>query len=289
MATLKLYPKSDATLAHLSTASDGHTALRDNSDGSYIYQHVNNTNFISLVSTFYFDTYSLKNVTINSVSAVARALVTSNDGVNFAHIKVTGAASNDSHTSTPGYNTWTEYSFKLKIGDIGLNNAVITTRETYNNLQFSLETRIKKTTSNKADFDLQISEFYIVVDYTIDGSTYDGDQVLITEGILSDIADAIRLKNNTTIKYAPNSFANAIIALDSTGSSIQQYVSIAPTEEYQYAYPDAGYDGIYRVIVQPISSTYIGSAVNIQYYYTGSDVPSDSLGNNGDLYFQETT
>lgn len=289
MAILKLYPRADANFAHLSTASDGHTALRDIDDNSYIYQHVDNTNFVTLTSTFYFDTYSLKNVTINSVSAVVRARVTSNDGVNFAHMKITGAVSSDSYASTPGYNTWTDCSFKLKIGDIGLSSATITTRETHENLQFSLESRVKKTTSSKADFDLQIAEIYIVVDYTVDGSTYDGDQVLITEGILSDIADAIRLKNNTTIKYTPNSFANAIIALDSTGASIQQYVSIAPTEEYQYAYPDAGYDGIYRVIIQPISSTYIGSGVNIQYYYTGSDAPSNSLGNNGDLYFQETT
>lgn len=65
-----------------------------------------------------------------------------------------------------------------------------------------------------------------------------------------------------------------------------QEKTVTPTESTQTISPDNGYDGLSTVTVNPISSTYIGSAVVIQKYYTGSTVPSNTLGNDGDLYLK---
>ena len=45
------------------------------------------------------------------------------------------------------------------------------------------------------------------------------------------------------------------------GSFTTQSKTITPTETRQYATPDSGYDGLSQVIVEPISSTYIGSDI----------------------------
>ena len=94
-------------------------------------------------------------------------------------------------------------------------------------------------------------------------------------------------------------------------SYISQEKEVEPTKSKQIVTPDSGYNGLSTVTVNAIPSNYIdttdadatkndinsgktayvngvkitGSQV-VQKYYTGSDIPSSSLGNNGDLYLQ---
>jgi hypothetical protein len=39
-------------------------------------------------------------------------------------------------------------------------------------------------------------------------------------------------------------------------------------------------------IMMVVNGAWAAQSVNVQAYYTGSNVPSNSLGNNGDLYLQ---
>ena len=154
MATLILYPSADISVNHTSTRENGYSVLRDTNDATYISQFVDNTDFVNMNSSFTFDGYTLKNATINSVTAIVRARVTSNDGVNFARMTVAGTNTSKNYLSTPNYDTFGNCSFALTVGDIGLASATITAQETYNNLSFSLESRIKKTAKSKNDFEL---------------------------------------------------------------------------------------------------------------------------------------
>lgn len=78
------------------------------------------------------------------------------------------------------------------------------------------------------------------------------------------------------------------IAANSTKSATQQLTTqaaatITPTESAQTAVV-AGRYTTGAVTVAAIPSTYIGSGVTVNKYYTGSSNPASSLGNNGDLY-----
>ena len=161
-----IYPVQDITLGHSTSGSNGYSVLSDTNDSSYIYQSVTTNDFVTLDSTFKFDTITLSNMNINSVSAVVRMQTTGSEGVNMSYMQVIGNTSNPKYFSDPTYNNFTDCSFTLAIGDIGVSNSTITTSETYNNIQLTLETKVKKTISSKPNFEIQISEFYIVIDYT---------------------------------------------------------------------------------------------------------------------------
>lgn len=83
----------------------------------------------------------------------------------------------------------------------------------------------------------------------------------------------------TTGKYI-SSFVVAVPA-----PSLQSK-TVTPTESQQTISADSGYDGLQNVIVNAISSSYIGSAVVFQTYYTGSSTPANTLGNDGDIYIK---
>lgn len=129
---------------------------------------------------------------------------------------------------------------------------------------------------------------------------------------LVDTADALRERLNTTSPYTTSMFAEAVraiqggsdteaetptISVSNSGlitasanglSATQQLTTqaaatITPLESAQTAVA-AGKYTTGAVTVAAIPSTYIGSGVTVNKYYTGSSDPASSLGNNGDLY-----
>lgn len=117
-------------------------------------------------------------------------------------------------------------------------------------------------------------------------------KVLITEQYLDDIADAIRVKAETTDTFFPSEMAQAIMGIDTTGftptgtipitsngtydvtnyasaevnvptgpSVNNQNKSVNPTESQQSITADSGYTGLGTVTVGAISSTYVGSGI----------------------------
>lgn len=166
MATMLIYPNQDVSLGHSTSGNNGYSVLRDTDDSSYIYQSVTTNDFVTLDSVFNFDSITLSNMVINSVNAIVRMQTTGSEGVNMAYMQVIGSNSNPKYVTDPTYNNFTNCSFSLTINDIGASSNTIVTSETHSNIQLTLETRVKKTTSSKPNFEIQISEFYIVIDYT---------------------------------------------------------------------------------------------------------------------------
>lgn len=171
MAQIILRPLSDSSLAHNTTGSNGYSVLSDSSDSTYIYQSVTSNNYVTITSSFTLDTSSLANCTINSVTALVRAQVTSDDGAKVDYIQVTGPTNNGKYNDTPEYNSFTDYSITLGYADLGLSSAVVSSLTSIGGGTFSIATKSKKSTRKKADFECQISEFYIIVDYTIAADT----------------------------------------------------------------------------------------------------------------------
>lgn len=67
-----------------------------------------------------------------------------------------------------------------------------------------------------------------------------------------------------------------------------QNKNATPSESAVTISPSSSYDGLSSVTVAAIPSTYIGSGITVQNFYTGSAVPSAGLGSNGDIYLQTT-
>jgi len=133
MAQLIIYPKSDVTLNHLTSGSNGYSVLRDSSDSSYIYQNVTTNKYVEVISSFLMDDITLSHAAINSVTAVVRAMVTSNNGAKVDNITVTSPSSSGKYNDTPAYNTFTDYSISLTAADLGFSTSTIGVEETYSN------------------------------------------------------------------------------------------------------------------------------------------------------------
>ena len=76
--------------------------------------------------------------------------------------------------------------------------------------------------------------------------------------LFSNIAAAIRTKNGSSNTYYPNQMANAILAIPTGGSTINnQDKTVTPTSSQQLVSYDSGYTGLGTVTVYPIPSQYI--------------------------------
>ena len=113
-------------------------------------------------------------------------------------------------------------------------------------------------------------------------------KAIITEQYLTDIANAIRTKTGETTSYTPPEMANKILTIPSGGGStpVLQNKTHIPTETTTTITADSGYDGLGVVTVNGITPTYIGSQVPFITYYSDEGEPSQSLGQNGDIYLE---
>lgn len=118
--------------------------------------------------------------------------------------------------------------------------------------------------------------------------------------LFSNIAAAIRTKNGSSNTYYPNQMANAILAIPTGGSTINnQDKTVTPTSSQQLVSYDSGYTGLGTVTVYPIPSQYIVPEGTLQvttngvkdvtnYASINVNVPTGSTINNQDKSINPT-
>lgn len=85
-------------------------------------------------------------------------------------------------------------------------------------------------------------------------------RAIITESLLTGIADAIRDKLGGSDTYTPSDMADAIYDISGGGGSMQSK-TISPSESQVTVRPDSGYSGLSSVTVNAIGSDYVGSGI----------------------------
>ena len=125
-------------------------------------------------------------------------------------------------------------------------------------------------------------------------------KVLITEQYLNDIANAIRNKNNTASTYTPSQMATAIANIPSgSGTNINnQDKTVTPSATQQIITADSGYTGLGNITIlgdNNLTSNNIANGISIfgvtgslkfVTCYSGTGVPDNSQGNDGDIYLR---
>ena len=128
-----------------------------------------------------------------------------------------------------------------------------------------------------------------------DGSVYqDQDGYLVigsTSGGGGSVINPNNLQNKTVTPATSQQVITADSGYDALGSVTVNAInlqskSVTPTESTTVITASSGYQGLSSVTVNAISTTYVGSQVVLQDYYTGSTTPTSALGSVGDLYFQ---
>ena len=125
-------------------------------------------------------------------------------------------------------------------------------------------------------------------------------KVLVTEQYLTDIANAIRTKNNLQTTYKPNEMATAIQNLPSGGgvNINNQDKIVTPSATQQIITADSGYTGLGNVTIlgdNNLTSSNIADGISIfgvtgslkfVTCYSGAGVPDNNQGNDGDIYLR---
>lgn len=125
-------------------------------------------------------------------------------------------------------------------------------------------------------------------------------KVLVTEQYLTDIANAIRTKNNLQTTYKPNEMATAIQNLPSGGgvNINNQDKTVTPSATQQIITADSGYTGLGNVtilgdnnlisnnIADGISIFGVTGSLKFVTCYSGAGAPDNSQGNDGDIYLR---
>ena len=78
--------------------------------------------------------------------------------------------------------------------------------------------------------------------------------VTINDEHLTNIADAIRRKNGTDNTYTPDKMADAIKDIQGGAEPVLEEVMVFPKTEEMIITPSSDYDGISKVIVNPVTS-----------------------------------
>lgn len=160
MAQVILRPVSDISVSHTcSTGSNRSALISDNSDSTYIYQTVRNTN-TTATSTFHLNSHTFSNAQINSVTLYVKAQHTAR-GTASVTATINGHGVSDQSLTI----SLTEYSATLNAIDLGLSSAAIELSETIE------PTLTISTTGTSGNFLLtaqtRIAEVYVIIDYDV--------------------------------------------------------------------------------------------------------------------------
>ena len=191
MATISLRPAADSSLSHSTSASSsGYLLINDitaDDNTSYIYQSITSKSSESVTSSFTLNQQSLLNLHIEAITFYVRAMCTeSNDQT--ATIAFTCAGKTKSATNLS--NSYSNYTLTLSASDLGLTNT-IEGKVNLNPITFSITTAGAKDTNKKDDFDIRVTQAYLVIRYTPILPIFDGDirasEIYVGDKLVSEI------------------------------------------------------------------------------------------------------
>lgn len=84
-------------------------------------------------------------------------------------------------------------------------------------------------------------------------------KVSVTKEKLDTLAEAVGAKSGENIPLTIDQMTSAVLGIELVNN---QDKTTNPTESRQYITPDSGYTGLSQVVIEPISSTYIGSGIS---------------------------